>query len=330
MKQHQRLRIFIGSSSEGKLIAEHLQWALNDTCDAVVWDQGVVEPGHTTFRALHDAVARFDFAVFILTPDDILDKRGHVSAAPRDNVVLELGLFTGVLGPERTFIVQPHGVELTLPSDLAGVTAVRSHSREDGNYRAMLKPVALELHEAMTRVVERALVKASAEADRAIAERCSELRTTQDESGRDYLRLAGSLRKLESRVGAPGATARHTLQSLLAEIEDLDLRFVHDVGVGLRAIETLQGRPLDVTIDFAEIYRYIRWPFTADRPAGTRWRYSGRGGRCTCSRARPLNCPHTSPARAPSGTTRRRCAGECLRQKARCPSSRASTIPFAV
>jgi hypothetical protein len=43
--------------------------------------------------------------------------------SPRDNVVFEAGLFGGVLGMSRTFILHAHGAKL--PSDLLGLTCVR-------------------------------------------------------------------------------------------------------------------------------------------------------------------------------------------------------------
>ncbi|TIS02497.1 MAG: nucleotide-binding protein, partial [Mesorhizobium sp.] len=44
-------------------------------------------------------------------------------ASPRDNVVFEAGLFGGVLGMRRTFILHANGAKL--PSDLLGLTSVR-------------------------------------------------------------------------------------------------------------------------------------------------------------------------------------------------------------
>ncbi|MGA7186721.1 MAG: TIR domain-containing protein, partial [Pseudolabrys sp.] len=44
-------------------------------------------------------------------------------ASPRDNVVFEAGLFGGVLGMRRTFILHASGAKL--PTDLLGLTCVR-------------------------------------------------------------------------------------------------------------------------------------------------------------------------------------------------------------
>ena len=48
---------------------------------------------------------------------------GSGQASPRDNVVFEAGLFGGVLGMRRTFIL--HARDAKLPSDLLGLTCVR-------------------------------------------------------------------------------------------------------------------------------------------------------------------------------------------------------------
>ena len=50
-------------------------------------------------------------------------------ASPRDNVVFEAGLFGGVLGMRRTFILHAKGAKL--PSDLLGLTCVRYAGRDD-------------------------------------------------------------------------------------------------------------------------------------------------------------------------------------------------------
>ena len=58
-----------------------------------------------TLEALVRMLDRFDFAVLVITPDDVVSIRGDIRQAPRDNVMFELGLFMGRLGPARTFAV---------------------------------------------------------------------------------------------------------------------------------------------------------------------------------------------------------------------------------
>ena len=48
--------------------------------------------------------------------------RGAVTDAPRDNIIFELGLFMGVLGHSRTFLIYPRGIDIKIPTDLAGIT----------------------------------------------------------------------------------------------------------------------------------------------------------------------------------------------------------------
>ncbi len=138
--------VFIGSSSEGVEVAMKLQTSLTSYAEATVWHQGVFGLGVGTLETLVDAAPKFDFAVLVLTPDDLIDSRGVQSNAPRDNVLFELGLFMGVLGRTRTFILTTDSRDLKLPSDLAGVATARySKERNDGNLSAALGPAATQI-----------------------------------------------------------------------------------------------------------------------------------------------------------------------------------------
>lgn len=142
-------RVFIGSSAEGLEIAENIQLGLEHSAECTLWTQSTFAAGQTAIESIVDATASFDFAVLVLTPDDMTSKRGEESPSPRDNMLFELGLFTGALGRARTFMVYPRGEKMHLPSDLAGVTAVTYADRSDGNLQAALGPVCTRIKQAM-------------------------------------------------------------------------------------------------------------------------------------------------------------------------------------
>jgi hypothetical protein len=86
-------------------------------------------------------VQRMDFAVFVFAPDDVIELRGEKYLVARDNVLYELGLFTGHLSPERCFFLLPDSIGVHIPSDLAGVThGTYEAGRSDGNDAAAVRP----------------------------------------------------------------------------------------------------------------------------------------------------------------------------------------------
>jgi hypothetical protein len=135
--------LFIGSSSEGIPVARALQAELDDVCEPVVWSQGVFGPTGTTIGSLLATAQSCDFAALVVTADDSLVTRGAKVSVARDNVIFELGLFLGALGPQRVFVVQPYDQDLRLPSDLAGVTCLKYRAnRTDQNLQAAIGPAA--------------------------------------------------------------------------------------------------------------------------------------------------------------------------------------------
>jgi hypothetical protein len=133
-----RPAVFVGSSTEGSPIAEALQVLLDRECEVELWSQGVFGLTQGNLESLVLALERFDFAVLVLTPDDLLIRRGAHQPVARDNVVFELGLFVGGLGRERTFMLYDRTAAPDLPSDLAGVTAATFEPHSSGNYVAAL------------------------------------------------------------------------------------------------------------------------------------------------------------------------------------------------
>ena len=122
-------KVFIGSSREAKLIAQALQHELRDVAASELWSQGLFRVGTVVLDDLVQVANGYDFGVFVFAPDDILKMREKQYSAVRDNVVFELGVFVGRLGPERCFFVVPEADDqLHLPSDLSGIIPAKYDS----------------------------------------------------------------------------------------------------------------------------------------------------------------------------------------------------------
>jgi predicted nucleotide-binding protein len=141
-----RPRLFIGSTTEALQIAKEVQTELDHDIQATVWTQSLFTPGDATWSRLVDmARTQFDFALFVFSDDDIVESRGAATRAPRDNVLLEYGLFVGSVGPDRTFFLFNRDHRPKIASDLAGVTALEYGDRDDGNLQAAVAPACNRL-----------------------------------------------------------------------------------------------------------------------------------------------------------------------------------------
>lgn len=123
-------RVFIGSSSEVRGIVDALESELRGVAVIDRWDVDVFRPGHFTLEQLSRTVEHVNFAIFVLGQEDVTSSRGSMIPSPRDNVIFEAGLFTAVLGRERTFyVVDKKGTKL--PSDWAGLGYTVFDNTED-------------------------------------------------------------------------------------------------------------------------------------------------------------------------------------------------------
>jgi hypothetical protein len=120
-----RPRIFLGSSGKQAKLLTALTRGLSDIADVEPWTT-VFNPGTSTLDRLVELTREVDFAAFVFAQDDWTGSAPAADggqASPRDNVVFEAGLFGGVLGMRRTFILHARGAKL--PTDLLGLTCVR-------------------------------------------------------------------------------------------------------------------------------------------------------------------------------------------------------------
>ncbi len=142
--------LFIGSSVEKLAIAREIQCGFShDQMVVTVWTDGVFRASQTSLESLLATVRACDFAVLLVSPDDIVVSRDVETPAPRDNVVFELGLFMGLLGRERTFVVKPRGVSIRMPSDLLGFTPVEYAEGTPETLPSRIAPVCNDIRKAV-------------------------------------------------------------------------------------------------------------------------------------------------------------------------------------
>ena len=134
-------RIFLGSSGKQEKLLQALTRGLEEIAQVQPWTTSF-NPGTTTLERLLELTREVDFAAFVFAQDDwttssppASDPAGSGQASPRDNVVFEAGLFGGVLGMRRTFILHAQGSKL--PSDLLGLTSVRYEATTAAEMKAV-------------------------------------------------------------------------------------------------------------------------------------------------------------------------------------------------
>src|SRR5688500_9009239 len=143
-------RIFLGSSGKQSKLLQALTRGLEDVAHVEPWTTSF-NPGTTTLERLLELTREVDFAAFVFAQDDWTANSPPAEpaatsgqASPRDNVVFEAGLFGGVLGMRRTFILHASGAKL--PTDLLGLTCVRY---DGSTTAAVMKVVCQKLRSAI-------------------------------------------------------------------------------------------------------------------------------------------------------------------------------------
>jgi len=129
-------KVFIGSSSEASMIAEQVSKGIDSLCDkykvplqSLYWRDKKADIRGGAFnsfldRFIDNVLEQCDFAIFILTPDDILIKRKEKSLETkmlaRDNIWLEAGMFIGKKGKKKIyfFVNGDTKKDMIFPSDI--------------------------------------------------------------------------------------------------------------------------------------------------------------------------------------------------------------------
>ncbi|MCU0432136.1 MAG: nucleotide-binding protein [Bacteroidia bacterium] len=118
-------KIFIGCSSQELELAREAKALLIDRFEVTIWDENIWD--NNSFKLnefilanLLKASLLYDFGLLLGTDDDVIQRDGKILMQPRDNVLFELGLFTGRMGISKcAFLVD---TKINLLSDFNGLS----------------------------------------------------------------------------------------------------------------------------------------------------------------------------------------------------------------
>ncbi len=198
--------VFIGSSSEGLDFARAVRGLLDQDAEITLWNENFFGVGSIFIEALIKALARFDFAILVLTGDDLVNSREVEAFSPRDNVIFELGLFMGHLGRERTFILHQSNAKLKIPTDLSGVTtATYEWPREDKSEMAAVGVACDSI---------RKIIRDLGVSETKTAKAIDGIRFRQERQENELSRQQAEIRSLQ--VALRGIVTRYELDKLVA------------------------------------------------------------------------------------------------------------------
>lgn len=140
----QKPKLFIGSSSEELQLARNAKDRLSQDFDVTIWEERAVDKAvfrlsQNFFFELLTASLKFDYGLIIGTADDKVVVRGKEVMAPRDNLLFELGLFTGRLGVNNCAFLVDKNIQVL--SDLAGISLATFDSNDPGSFDSALEQI---------------------------------------------------------------------------------------------------------------------------------------------------------------------------------------------
>lgn len=156
--------IFFGSPRES---SRDLDWLAIHVCGGSdswaaprPWTIETFEPGMPQLESFLERTGDVDFAVLLFWPTDKIQSRGRLHEVPRDNLLVELGVFLAKLGPERVFVIAS-SESLKIPSDYAGHTIITIDGKADQPPEKRLGQAALQVRNHARKIWEGGLREAT-------------------------------------------------------------------------------------------------------------------------------------------------------------------------
>ena len=124
---NQHRHAFLGYCGQSDAIAADVAGRLRDRGVTLIDWKPDFRYGRHLLQEIERAASQTICGIFLLTADDELRQGDTQHAAPRDNVIFEVGYFAAARGKSRTLVVLEDGVKM--PADLGGDIYVRLAAR---------------------------------------------------------------------------------------------------------------------------------------------------------------------------------------------------------
>lgn len=148
MEQTNKKKIFIGSSNEADKYLQQAYEVLGDEFEVITWKHpSVFTNNQSTLDSLIKQSYLVDFALFLVTRDDVTKSRGEELPSPRDNVIFEFGMYLQSLGKDRCFMLVEKGTKVL--SDMKGISFPQFDPQQPSNdFKSTLLSLKQNLSEA--------------------------------------------------------------------------------------------------------------------------------------------------------------------------------------
>jgi len=161
LEQERKPRVFIGSSKEAAHYVNAIHGIMSGFgVEVTPWTTAFTITNYT-MEDLERQLDQNDFAIFVCSPDDIIEIRDKKYFITRDNTLFELGLFWGKLRRGRVFYLIPNiarnievdgeenKLDYRLLTDLLGITYTAYEIRNDNNYASAVSVACGNIHTVM-------------------------------------------------------------------------------------------------------------------------------------------------------------------------------------
>jgi len=141
------MKIFIGSSLEGLIIAKRLRNELRKFADCKTWSDNVFEFGNYPLNDLIKYAEEADLGLFIFTEDIEGVRNGVKFRTASSNVFLEYGIFVGKLGKNRSLIIsQNYNMQ---DSDIKGMTILecKDFNSNSVHWKNLIRTLKLKIEQ---------------------------------------------------------------------------------------------------------------------------------------------------------------------------------------